>query len=112
MTEEFIVTEKAMRPASSARRCFYCNQDIGQPHKEDCVMIAKKVKVRAIIEYEVEVPSTWEKENVEFQRNEGSWCASNMIGELEELDEEKGCLCPDVEFEYLEDTSGPFLREG
>jgi len=64
------------------------------------------------IEYEVDVPSRWGKENIEFHRNEGSWCADNGLDELQELAEKKGCLCEtSVFYEYIKDSSEPYLDE-
>lgn len=82
-------------------RCFYCSEPVGGWHKADCVRFTKKVMVRAIIEYEIEVPDFWQKENIEFHRNEGSWCTDNMLDELEALSESEGCLCHCVRFEAL-----------
>ena len=107
----FVVTEKAMRPAATLRACFYCREPIGGQHKHDCVLVTKKVKVRAVIEYEIEMPASFDKAAIEFQRNDGCWCADNMIRELEALKEEKGCLCPTTLFTYLGDASEPFLKE-
>lgn len=107
----FIVTEKAQRPADVNGRCFYCNQPIGGFHNHDCVLIIKKVKVKAIIEYEIKVPAHWERDHIEFHRNEGSWCATNMIGELEKLDDESNCLCSHVKFECMDDRGLSFLDE-
>lgn len=106
---EYIVTDKAQRPVDpNSGTCFYCNQYIGEPHLDECVLIQKKVRVRATIEYDIEVPNYWQAEELEFHRNEGSWCSDNMIRELEDL---PGCLCHHVEFEYLKDTSGPYIDE-
>lgn len=108
---KFKVTKKAMRPASPERQCFYCQQPIWSDHKDDCVLINKKVKVRMIVEYEVEVPASWGKEDIEFHRNEGTWCTDNALIELDELDNEKGCLCGITKFEYIGEESDPFLDE-
>ena len=99
---DFIVTEKAMRPALPDRACFYCQQPIGETHSDDCVLIEKKVKVRMTVEYEVLVPHDWDKEAVEFHRNGSSWCCNNVFKELEAL---QGCLCEYTYFECL-DASG------
>jgi hypothetical protein len=107
----FKVTEDAMRPATPARECFYCNQAIGAEHKADCVTINKRVKVRATIEYEIDVPASWDKEQVEFHRNEGSWCSDNMLADLECLMHDGGCLCGIVEYEMLQDSSEYFLAD-
>jgi len=109
--KKFKVTEKAMRPASNKKECFYCNSKIGRFHEDDCVLVKKKVKVVATIEYEIEVPADWTEDNVHFHRNEGSWCTDNMIGELEELSKDE-CLCFKVMFECEDSNGEPFLGEG
>ena len=111
MPGPFKVTEKAMRPASPNRECFYCKQPVGGEHKADCVLVQKTVLVQASIEYEVTVPASWNEEDILFHRNESSWCQSNIIRELEELDD-RGCLCEKVTFEYPAQREGePFLSE-
>jgi hypothetical protein len=75
----------------------------------DCVLIAKKVRVRAIIEYEVSVPASWGADDVVFHRNESSWCSDNLIPEIQSI--EGGCLCECTRFEFIEDTSEAFLSE-
>ena len=109
----FTVTEKAQRPANMNGRCFYCGQMIGADHREDCVLIHKKVKVRMIVEYEIKVPAHWDKELIEYHRNEGSWCASNAIDELEAAfgDESKRCMCDAAKFEYVGGDTAPFRDE-
>ncbi|QEE24483.1 hypothetical protein CS053_08210 [Rhodanobacter glycinis] len=107
----FTVTEKAQRPARMDGKCFYCQQAIGATHKDDCVLVSKKVVVRMIVEYEVEVPQEWNAAQVEFHRNAGSWCSNNAMRELEELQEAQGCLCHAARFEYVKDASEPYLSE-
>lgn len=99
-----IVTPDCERPNRMDGTCFYCYEPIGGLHKDDCVCFTKKVKVRAIIEYEIEVPNFWGKGNIEFHRNEGSWCSSNIIEELEALDK-KDCLCGCTTFEFVSDVN-------
>lgn len=111
---EFIVTAAAQRPASMNGKCFYCHQPIGENHKDDCVLINKKVRVQMTVEYEISVPADWDKEMIEFHRNEGSWCASNAVNELAELfdsDDRDTCMCSAAHFEYLSDAGEPFLSE-
>ena len=110
----FLVTEKATRPAGKDGECFYCQRKIGEPHKPDCVLINKKVKLRMTVEYDVDVPAYWDKKQIESHRNDGSWCANNALVELEELfctDGDGPCLCSVAEFEYLGDEGEPFLDE-
>lgn len=108
----FEVTGEAMRPASKNLECFYCQSPIGSNHKQDCVLVKKKVTVRMTVEYEIEVPAYWDKDDVEFHRNEGSWCADNAIDELSKYGGEDGCICPVAEFEYLGNDSDTYLGEG
>lgn len=106
------VTTNAMRPASTEKQCFYCRRPIGDEHGSDCVLVRRKVKVRMTTEYEIEVPAHWKKDNVEFHRNESSWCANNALDELKAISCKGGCLCSTIEYEYLEDASDPYLFEG
>ena len=108
---EFKVTKKAMRPASIREECFCCQQAIGESHKPDCVLIRKTVKVRAVVEYEINVPNGWDANQIEFHRNEGTWCCNNMIDELKAFSDLHGCLCDVTEFKHLSDISGPVLKE-
>lgn len=108
----FIVTEKAMRPASDDKVCFYCHSLVGGVHKTDCELVLKKVTVKMTVVYEIEVPSYWEHEQILHHRNEGSWCSDNAIDELTRLSENKGCLCnANVEFEYIAVASDKYLSE-
>lgn len=108
---EYVVTKKAMRPASSQERCFYCHRDIGKEHSHECVLIKKKATVRMIVEYEVDIPNDWGESDVLFHRNMGSWCSDNAVQELEELSEENNCLCGIIVYEYVGNESEPFLDE-
>lgn len=113
---KYKVTEKAMRPASDKRECFYCGQAIGEHHLKSCVLVQTKAKLKVTIEYEVNVPSDWNKGDVEFHRNDSSWCMNNMLPELEDLAERIGangsCLCNEpIKFECLEISEATFLSE-
>lgn len=100
-----------MRPASPLEECFYCGEPIGEFHKSECVLINKKVKIKMIVEYEIAVPNDWDQEEIEFHRNEGTWCSDNALDELEEIAREDGCLCQKTTFEFVEVTSDPYLDE-
>lgn len=112
MKGKYIVTSLAKRPASNAERCFYCHEAIGDHHLEDCVLVIKKVLVRVVVEYEMDMPANWDKNQVEFRLNESSYCASNLLDDLKEFEKENGCLCAFVHYEYLRDVGEPYLEEG
>jgi len=107
----FIVTEKAMRPASTKRACFYCHQAIGDLHKDDCVLIQKNVVINFSINIETSVPASWTEHDIEFNRNESSSCASNVLNELAKIEKKRGCLCGAGEFSFVTETSKPYLDE-
>lgn len=109
----FEVTEKAMRPASTARQCFYCQQPVGANHTDDCVLVVRLVKVRITMEIEIEVPASWDKELIEFARNDGSWCSSNIVRDIERAIDraENQCICDRTNVEYIDDAGEPFVRE-
>ena len=66
------------------------------------------------------VPSDWDRQQIEFHYNDGSWCANNLLDEKEHVvwdhvgawsrleameqqrEEESGCLCDALRFEFLE----------
>lgn len=98
-----VTAENGPRPAGKPDQCFYCNQPIGQMHKGDCVCRERTIIVRTIIEYPIRVPESWTKELIEFQRNESSWCADNIIDELTEL--KCNCICSLVSVEYVREAT-------
>lgn len=108
---KYKVSREAMRPASNRERCFYCKEPVEGYHKEDCVLVQKKVKVRMIVEYEIAVPAHWTESDIEFHRNDSSWCCGNAIDELQELDIEDNCLCGCTEFECLDAEGESYLDE-
>lgn len=98
-TRIFTVTAKAMRPALSEQVCFYCRQPIGSTHAENCVLVVKTVTVKMEVEYEVEVPAHWDAKDVEFHRNDSSWCMSNALRELLKIND--GCHCARTKFTFI-----------
>lgn len=61
--------------------------------------ITKLVLIKIEVEIVVEVPHSWQKENVEFHRNEGTSCFDNVAQDIQQHIETKGhgtsdcCLC-------------------
>lgn len=108
----FIVTPAAARPAGRPDRCFYCHRPVGDTHDEDkCALVKRKVRVRMTVEYDIDAPVHWDQAQIEFHRNDGSWCADNALDELAAQSERAGCLCPHTRFEYVREMGEPFLRE-
>ena len=42
---------------------------------------------------------------IEFRRNEGSWCSSNALRELEAMTKRGECLCRHTKFEYVREAT-------
>ena len=85
------------RPAGKPDECFYCHQKIGDEHKEDCVCFQRIVMIEARITMPRVIPASWTADSIEFQLNNGSWCADNIVDDLNKLREKNevaGCLCP------------------
>lgn len=107
--------DDGIRPAGPPDRCFYCFQQVGQPHSDECYAVHRKVKVRYIFEIEVEMPYHWDEDDIESHRNESSWCASNGLREIIEQSRqgcedlppgEPGCICQAFSCEYVGETDG------
>lgn len=98
--------DTGIRPAGKPDECFYCHSKVGEPHKFDCVTVVKRVKMRATIEYETNVPVSWDKAITEFYYNDGHWCANNIVNELQcyidYLNENGSCLCSQCKIEVIE----------
>jgi hypothetical protein len=76
------------------------------------VLVVKTVRVRLTAEYDVTVPAHWDADKIEFHRNESSWCADNLVSEIETLQEQSpGCLCETVSFECISDQGEARLEE-
>ena len=89
--------DDGIRPAGEPDACFYCQQKVGTEHKRNCVIVEKLVRLRYSIDVDVEIPYSWDKNMVEFHRNESSWCANNAVDQIqaqvEASDKDGRCLC-------------------
>lgn len=106
--EKFVVLENdnGIRPAGKKNTCIYCGSKVGKYHKDYCVTTTKKARVKYSFEIEIEVPRNWDKEQIEYARNHGRWCADNALQEIASYANEKGtCLCPFFKCEVLESLS-------
>jgi len=70
------------RPAGQPDECFYCREAVGDAHKADCVCLRKAVVLKYEVLMVVSVPQSWTKKDIEFHRNDSSWCFSNDIEQL------------------------------
>jgi hypothetical protein len=64
-------TDDGIRPAGVPYKCVYCSQLVGQPHKRDCVIVKKVVRVRWTVDVDIEVPHSWSREVIEEDNSVG-----------------------------------------
>lgn len=106
--------DDGIRPAGYPDECFYCSQKIGQPHSHSCVTVKKKVRLRVIVEVDMDQPHSQTPDDIERRYNQGSWCANNALQWLQNKIVDKGsCLCGDLKVEFvsvLDDTPTRELR--
>jgi hypothetical protein len=119
--------DDGIRPAGPSDACFYCRQTVGTPHTRDCVIVQKTIELEVIARlpndilfrgvWQLEVPYAWEPAQIEFAKNESTWCKSNLLDERETgkvswndptawdkllpLDEDGACLCSVLSFRVL-----------
>lgn len=105
---QYVTEENGVRPAGPPDACFYCKALLGGEHKPECVCILKMVTIRMTVEYPVKVPASWTKENIEFHRNEGTWCSDNALAELDALfgEDDQDCMCGVSRFELVDTVNG------
>ncbi|WP_099467829.1 hypothetical protein [Konateibacter massiliensis] len=102
--EKWLVTESSTRPAGKPDRCFYCGQLIGEQHKEDCVIRSKTVVVDFTFRTVLSVPECWDEEQICLHYNDGSWCADNILSELDGRSEKMGCNCDIYKAKFIRDA--------
>ena len=102
--------DDGIRPAGSSVHCYYCNAAVGDPHGPECVTVTHKVRVAFTVELELHAPVSCSVDEIEFKYNESSWCASNLIGLLEEATKDD-CLCGMLHAKYVSALEGNYDDE-
>ena len=93
-------------------QCLYCQSRTGDPHGPECVVVSKRVRVRYSFDLEIKVPHHWTSYQIEFHRNDSSWCADNAIRELTDQANGPRCLCHGFSCEFLTTVSDePFAED-
>lgn len=99
------IIDDGVRPAGDPNKCFYCGSPKGQAHTTECVCLQRSVVVTLTLDYVVSVPRYWTKDDVEFHRNESSWCTNNFIGELGAIEDTGHCLCQQAKFTFVREAT-------
>jgi hypothetical protein len=92
-------------------KCFYCSGKIGREHDADCVTLDKPVKVRLTLDLVLTTVRGWTKEQSERRWNEGSWCADNIISDIERHCADGHCLCNRAHIDILGDATMEEAKE-
>lgn len=81
----------------------------------------RTVRIRATVEYDLEVPEDWTDKDIEFHRNEGTYCSDRLVDELQSqaategiaYDEEgyRPCMCGVTTFEVLDGPERVRIRD-
>jgi len=89
--------DDGVRPNGPDDACFYCHKPLGRGHGAKCPILERTVTVVYSFRINIRVPLHWDEADVEFHRNEGTWCAHNAVDQLRELadqlEEQNRCLC-------------------
>lgn len=100
-----VTAKHGPRPAGQPDECFYCSAAVGDHHDPNCVMRARTVVLRYSFNVVVAVPEHWTPEQVEFHRNDSSWCADNAIHAEFTQRREDACWCPDFRAKYVREAT-------
>jgi len=109
---DYPVTEDDVGNGPCARPglCFQCAVPVGEQHAADCIKRQRTVVVEVKITMVREVPEDWPAEMINFHMNESSWCADNLLPELNahqaRTDAGKvGCLCAWTEATFVREAT-------
>ena len=98
---DWTVGEYSIRPAGRSDECCYCHSKVGQQHKDGCVIRTRTVNLDVTMHIVMNVPENWDKSQIEWHYNAGTWCASNLLSYLDDRDTQIGCLCDITEIKYV-----------
>lgn len=103
-----VTPESGPAPAGKPDECFYCRVKVGGEHAPDCVLRRRTVVCRVSVDLVRVVPEDWDGEMIEFQMNDSSSCADNLLQEVADLharlDADGRCSCHLVEGRYLREA--------
>lgn len=103
--DNFPVTQEAIRPIGEADKCYLCERSLGEEHKTGCVFRERTILVEFKCNLVVSVPEHWDFGMIDFHFNESSYCRSNLLEELQALDERATCLCRFSEVAFIREAT-------
>ena len=91
---------------SEGTRCIWCKSILGEIHEPSCVVRQRSVIIKIEIVMERMVPESFSPGGIEFHMNDSSWCASNIIDELQAMfGTNERCLCNHFEGTYIREAT-------
>ena len=99
---ENLVRAVDVAPKGKRGECFWCHEKFGNPQKDECVTITKRVEVASTITGVIDVPISWDADRIEFHMNETGNCINNQ---LEQIEGDSMCFCGRAEGKYIQDVS-------
>lgn len=104
--------DDGIRPAGESNKCLYCHQNVGTEHLKDCVTVKHRVYIKVEFALEIEVPYSWTPEEIEFHHGQSSWCANNIVRDIEQyLVDNSRCLCDEFRTIFIREVdSKPISR--
>ncbi len=106
--------DKGWRPDVPPGMCSYCKGTVDS-HRPNCVVPQKSVVLELRTLYVVSVPRGFQKEEIEFMRNDGSSCMDNdmrqsIVHRLELSEKTDGtesvhCFCSGSEVTYMREAT-------
>ena len=99
------ITDDGIRPAGKPDQCFYCRCPKGE-HADDCVCRQRTVVVKLTMDYVISVPAHWTRDDIEFHRNDSSFCYNNDLRDLGNwTDDEGNCSCQAAHVEFVREAT-------
>jgi len=92
-------------PEKAETHCLYCRMPVPN-HSAECTIPRRTVVLEMKIKFVATVPANWDKEMIEFHRNDSSYCSSNDIRQIYEESEKDPDICA-----TCQRTSVTFVRE-
>lgn len=102
---DWTVGKYSIRPAGDPNKCCYCHAKVGEQHKEDCVVRSRTINMDFTIHVVMDVPESWDEDQINWHYNEGTWCTSNLLGILEDRENADMCLCDITEAKYISEAT-------
>jgi hypothetical protein len=99
------VQDEGIRPAGPPTECFYCHAQREAQHNANCVIRERTVVVDVTVRLVITQPEHWTAKQIEWHMNEGSWCADNILEEMEAQAVRMGCLCNTTTTKFVREAS-------